>query len=89
MAPGVVVTTSKDILSAIGHSEGPEHAIIALGYAGWEAGQLEKEMQENAWLTVEADTDILFNTPVHKKWQSAVKKLGVDVWQLTPQVGHA
>ena len=89
MAPGVVVTTSKDILSAIGHQQGPEHALIALGYAGWEAGQLEQEMQENAWLMVEADTDILFNTPMHQRWQSAVKKLGVDVWQLTPQVGHA
>ena len=84
-----MVTTSKDILSAIGHQQGPEHALIALGYAGWEAGQLEQEMQENAWLMVEADTDILFNTPMHQRWQSAVKKLGVDVWQLTPQVGHA
>lgn len=89
LAPGITVTTSKDILTAIGHNSGPDHALIALGYAGWEAGQLEGEMQENAWLTVEADTDILFNTPIHKKWQAAVKKLGVDIWQLTPEIGHA
>ncbi|MEG3765670.1 YqgE/AlgH family protein [Alteromonas sp. 14N.309.X.WAT.G.H12] len=89
LAPGIVVTTSKDILSAIGHKDGPDSALIALGYAGWEAGQLEHEMQENAWLTIEADTDILFQTPIHKKWQAAVQKLGIDVWQLTPGVGHA
>ena len=89
LAPGVVVTTSKDILSAIGHKAGPEKSIIALGYAGWEAGQLEQEMAENAWLTIEADTDILFNTPIHERWQAAVKKLGIDIWQLTPEIGHA
>jgi len=85
----VMVTTSKDILTAIGQKSGPQHSIIALGYAGWTAGQLDKEIQENAWLTVEADENILFNTPIHKRWQAAVKKLGVDVWQLAPDVGHA
>jgi putative transcriptional regulator len=89
LAPGIMVTTSKDILTAIGNDEGPEHAIITLGYAGWTAGQLEQEMQDNAWLTVEADEEILFNTPIHKKWQTAVNKLGVDVWQLAPGAGHA
>ncbi len=89
LAPGVMVTTSKDILTAIGNDEGPKDVLIALGYAGWTAGQLEKEMQENAWLTVEADEEILFHTPMHKKWQATVNKLGVDVWQLAPGVGHA
>ncbi|WP_334013634.1 YqgE/AlgH family protein [Alteromonas sp. S167] len=89
LAPNVMVTTSKDILTAIGKDEGPEDVLIALGYAGWTAGQLEKEMQENAWLTIEADEEILFRTPMHKKWQATVNKLGVDVWQLAPGAGHA
>lgn len=89
LTPEIMVTTSKDILSALGNDKGPDKAIITLGYAGWTAGQLEQELQDNAWLTVEADTDILFNTPIHKRWESAVKKLGVDVWQLTPDSGHA
>ncbi|WP_218309979.1 YqgE/AlgH family protein [Alteromonas antoniana] len=89
LAPGIMVTTSKDILSAIGTQQGPDESIIALGYAGWTAGQLEKEMQENAWLTIEADEEILFKTPIHEKWQAAVNKLGIDVWQLAPGVGHA
>jgi len=85
----IMVTTSKDILSVIGNSKGPERSIIALGYAGWEAGQLEQELQDNAWLTLQADPEILFDTPIHKKWQASVNKLGVDVWQLTQQAGHA
>ncbi|MBT1450448.1 YqgE/AlgH family protein [Glaciecola sp. XM2] len=85
----IMVTTSKDILSAIGNEHGPRQSMLALGYAGWDAGQLEQEIQSNAWLTLEADQEILFNTPIHKKWQAAVNKLGVDVWQLTQQAGHA
>jgi len=89
LSPEVMVTTSKDILSVIGNDKGPDKSIIALGYAGWEAGQLEKELQENAWLTVEADNSIMFETPIHNRWQAAVNKLGVDIWQLTQDVGHA
>jgi putative transcriptional regulator len=85
----IMVTTSKDILLAIGDTKGPNKALLALGYAGWEAGQLEQEIQENSWLTVEADDDILFDTPIHQKWQAAVNKLGIDVWQLTQQSGQA
>jgi len=85
----IMVTTSKDILSVIGNNKGPERSIVALGYAGWDAGQLENEIRENAWLTIPADYDILFDTPIHLKWQAAVNKLGVDVWQLTQQAGHA
>lgn len=85
----IMVTTSKDILSVIGNHRGPKRSIIALGFAGWEAGQLEKELQSNAWLTIQADHDILFDTPIHKKWQAAVNKLGVNVWQISQQAGHA
>ncbi len=89
LSQDVAVTTSRDILSAIGSNTGPGYALIALGYAGWAAGQLEAEIQENTWLIVEADEDILFRTPIHKRWQAAVNKLGVDVWQLAPGIGHA
>lgn len=85
----IMVTTSRDILTVIGNEHAPEHSIIALGYAGWSAGQLEEELQSNAWLTVEADLDILFNTPIHRKWEVAVHKLGINTWQLGPDVGHA
>ena len=85
----IMLTTSKDILSVLGQQEGPEKSLVALGYAGWDAGQLEQEIQDNAWLTVEADNKILFDTPINKKWEAAVNKLGVDVWQLTQQAGQA
>jgi putative transcriptional regulator len=85
----IMITTSKDILAVLGNDLGPEKALIALGHAGWDAGQLEQELHENTWLTVEADDDILFNTPIHSRWQAAVNKLGVDVWQLSHNVGHA
>ncbi|MFC4700327.1 YqgE/AlgH family protein [Glaciecola siphonariae] len=85
----IMVTTSKDIVSVLGNDKGPNHSIIALGYAGWSPGQLEQELHDNAWLTLEADNEIMFETPIHKKWQAAVNRLGVDVWQLTQQAGHA
>jgi putative transcriptional regulator len=84
-----MVTTSKDILAELGQKTGPEKSVVALGYAGWDAGQLEQEIQENVWLTVEADDQLLFDTPIHQKWQAAVNKLGVDVWQLSQHAGQA
>jgi putative transcriptional regulator len=89
MTPEVMVTTSKDIISSLGNKEAPEKSLIMLGYAGWTAGQLEEEIQTNSWLMVEADTEILFDTPIHKKWETAVQRLGIDVWQLGPDIGHA
>lgn len=85
----VTVTTSKDILSVLGNDAGPSKSMLALGYAGWDAGQLEEELQNNSWLTVEADSSILFDVPFEDKWQAAVNKLGIDVWQLTQHGGHA
>lgn len=89
LSEGIMVTTSRDVLSAIANNEGPMQYLIALGYAGWSAGQLEQELQDNAWLTIEADPEILFNTPIEQRWQQATKKLGIEVHQLTSQVGHA
>ena len=84
----IMLTTSKDILSMLGKQDGPAKSVVALGYAGWDAGQLEQEIQDSAWLTIEADKEILFDTPNSKKWEAAVNKLGINVWQLTQQAGQ-
>lgn len=89
MTPEVMVTTSKDILSTLGNQAAPDKVLVILGYSGWSDGQLEEEIKSNSWLMVEADTDILFDVPIHKKWETAVNRLGIDVWQLGPDVGHA
>jgi putative transcriptional regulator len=85
----VHLTTSRDILDALARGEGPEHAVIALGYAGWGAGQLENEMAQNAWLTVPADERLLFDTPLDERWQAACRLLGVDLLHLSSDAGHA
>ena len=83
------LTTSRDILDALAAGEGPESAVIALGYAGWDAGQLEEEMARNAWLTVDADERVLFATPVEQRWHAAARLLGVDLRALSSDAGHA
>jgi len=85
----VQITTSKDILAAMARGEGPPSAIVALGYAGWAAGQLEAELINNAWLTVAADDSVLFDTPYAQRWQAAVGLLGVDASRIGPDAGHA
>lgn len=83
------VTSSRDILSAIAAHEGPEESLIALGYAGWGAGQLEQEMAANAWLSGPADERIVFELPHEKRWEAAAAKLGVDLNLLSGETGHA
>ncbi len=83
------VTTSRDILEAIAIGEGPEQFLIALGYAGWGAGQLEAEMADNAWLNVKSDTDIVFATATENRWQSAADLIGVDLSRMSTETGHA
>jgi len=85
----ISVTTSRDILEAMAHDEGPDEVIMALGYAGWGAGQLEHEMSENAWLSCPANKEILFHTPVSQRWEAAAKLLGVDLQLLSSDAGHA
>ena len=85
----VHVTTSRDILDALSRGEGPAEAVIALGYAGWGAGQLERELAENAWLSVPVDDRILFETPVEERWYAAGRLLGVDLGTISPDAGHA
>ena len=83
------IATSRDILQAIASGEGPEQALIALGYAGWAPGQLEKEIMDNAWLNVPADTGIIFNTPIEQRWHAAAGLMGIDLEKLSIDVGHA
>lgn len=83
------LTTSRDILDAIAAGEGPQSAVIALGYAGWEAGQLDEEMARNAWLTVDADERLVFETPVDERWQAAARLLGINLLTLSSDAGHA
>jgi putative transcriptional regulator len=83
------ITTSRDILQAIADGDGPEQSLIALGYAGWAAGQLEQEIMENAWLNGPADMQIIFKTPSKQRWESAAIHLGVDLEKLSSDVGHA
>ncbi|HET7300996.1 MAG TPA: YqgE/AlgH family protein, partial [Oleiagrimonas sp.] len=83
------VTTSRDILVAVAAGEGPQHAVVALGYAGWEAGQLDQEIRDNAWLTVRADNRIVFDTALEQRWSAAASLVGIDVSQLAGYAGHA
>lgn len=85
----IMITTSKDILMALGTKNAPEQFMVTLGYAGWGPGQLEAELQANSWLTIDADSDILFNTPIEQRWQKATEKLGIDIAHLSSDVGHA
>ncbi|WP_157314170.1 YqgE/AlgH family protein [Chitinibacter sp. GC72] len=84
------LTTSRDILSAVGEGGGPAQMFVALGFAGWEAGQLEKEIAENSWLTVPMDDmKILFEVPSDERYEAALALLGIDVAMLSKDAGHA
>ena len=85
----IQVTTSPDILNAMARGSGPDTALVALGYAGWSAGQLESELAQNAWLTAPCDERILFDTPYEQRWRAAGRLLGVDLATISPHVGHA
>lgn len=83
------ITTSQDVLAALAEDRGPERALVALGYAGWGAGQLEQEIAANAWLSVEADPELVFEVPVAQRWRRAAGLLGIDLAQLSSYAGHA
>ena len=83
------ITTSRDIMHALAGGEDLEQALVALGYAGWGPGQLEREMAENAWLCTPADPNILFHTPSEQRWAAAAALLGVDLNLLSSDAGHA
>lgn len=83
------VATSRDILAAVALGQGPERAVVALGYAGWGAGQLERELSENAWLSGPADSAIIFDVPYEQRYECAAQLLGVDLGRLSGEAGHA
>jgi putative transcriptional regulator len=89
VSPTLHVTTSRDILGSMARGEGPANAVVALGYAGWDAGQLEEEIRSNAWLNVPVDDAIIFATPFDQRWPAALKLLGLDAGRLSHQAGHA
>lgn len=89
VAPDIYVTTSRDILEAIAENRGPDKFLVALGYAGWSAGQLEDELKENAWLNTSADSSIIFDAPINDRWSAAVESLGIEASMLQPMGGHA
>jgi putative transcriptional regulator len=89
----LTLTTSRDILDSLttdhAHADHPDKFIVALGYAGWGAGQLEQEILDNSWLTVPANDNILFNLPFNQRWQAAADIIGIDLSKLSSQAGHA
>ncbi|AAO29125.1 YqgE/AlgH family protein [Xylella fastidiosa subsp. fastidiosa] len=86
---GLYLTTSRDVLAAMAEGSGPSRALVALGCAGWAAGQLELELVENNWLMVPADASLLFDTALEQRWQRAAGRIGVDLFRLTDYTGHA
>ena len=85
----LALTTSKDILEAIAVDKGPEKWLVALGYAGWAAGQLEQEMQSNLWLHDEAEAHIIFDETIDQRWELAAHRIGVDISLMTTEPGHS
>lgn len=83
------VTTSRDVLVAMAEGRGPRRALVALGYAGWGAGQLEQELLDNAWLSVPADPRLIFDTPIERRWDAAARAIGFDPAQLSGESGRA
>ncbi|MCE7031873.1 YqgE/AlgH family protein [Lysobacter sp. GX 14042] len=89
IADGLYLTTSREILEDMAGGGGPEHAVVALGCAGWESGQLEQELAENDWLTAPADPELLFQLPLETRWEAAAGRIGVDFTHLADYAGHA
>ena len=89
LSKDVMITTSKDILMALGTEDAPEKYVVTLGYAGWGPGQLEEEIKTNSWLLAPADGDIVFDTPIEQRWKKATEKLGIDIGHLSTDIGHA
>src|SRR5918997_5318587 len=85
----VCLTATVDILRAIARGDGPENAVLALGYAGWGAGQLELEIQSNGWLNCPADSELIFKASVDARYDLALRRLGIEPAMLSMQAGHA
>jgi putative transcriptional regulator len=86
---GLEMTTSKDVLEAISAGSGPRRVLVTLGYSGWSPGQLEAEIGRNGWLTVNADPQVIFDTPIERRYDKAISLLGIDPRMLSQDAGHA
>ena len=86
---GLEMTTSKDVLEALSNGSGPQRVLVSLGYSAWGEGQLETELGENSWLTVDADREVMFDTPVDQRYDKALALLGLQSWMLSIPAGHA
>ena len=83
------MTATLDVLQSIANGEGPKQALVAMGYAGWSAGQLDEELGENVWLRIDPDFDLIFNSPADRKWELGMEKIGIDIATLDPNIGQA
>jgi putative transcriptional regulator len=86
---GLEMTTSRDVLEALGSGFGPRKVFVSLGYSSWGEGQLESEIKENSWLTVAADTQLIFETPIADRYSRALALLGISEYMLSSEAGHA
>jgi putative transcriptional regulator len=86
---GLEMTTSRDVLEALSTGAGPRRVLVSLGYSAWGQGQLESEIAENSWLTVQADASVIFDTPIEQRYDRALSLLGLQSWMLSPDAGHA
>jgi putative transcriptional regulator len=86
---GLEMTTSRDVLEAMSTGAGPRRVLVSLGYSSWGKGQLESELADNSWLTVAANLDVIFDSPIEMRYDHALKLLGVESWMLSPVAGHA
>ena len=89
VSPDVQLTLSRDVLDAMASGDGPARSLVALGYAGWQPGQLEQEILDNTWLTVPSNHEIIFDVPFEDRWHVAAKSIGIDISQISPHAGHA
>ena len=86
---GLEMTTSKDVLEAMSTGGGPRRVLVTLGFSSWGEGQLESEIAGNSWLTVDADTSVIFDSPIDQRYERAMGLLGLEAWMLSPDAGHA
>lgn len=89
VSPDIQLTLSRDVIDSMAAGNGPDQTLVALGYAGWDAGQLEAEMLANTWLTVPATPDVIFDVPFADRWSVAANTIGIDISQISPDAGHA
>lgn len=89
VSPDVQLTLSRDVIDAIASGSGPDKSLVALGYAGWDAGQLEAEMLANTWLTVPSSQEVIFDVPFADRWSHAARTIGIDISKMSPDAGHA